>query len=69
MQKNIGTQDRIIRFVLAVLLFALAFWQRSWIFALIGLFVLYEVLASWCIFYQFIGKNTCPTPNDDTKYK
>lgn len=59
MQKNIGTNDRILRFILAALLLAFAFWKGSWILGLIGAFVLYEALAGWCVFYQLIGKNTC----------
>ncbi len=60
MKKNIGKSDRIIRFILACGLFVLAFWLQSWILAAFGLFTLYEALASWCVLYQLIGKNTCP---------
>ncbi|HRD56324.1 MAG TPA: DUF2892 domain-containing protein [Parachlamydiaceae bacterium] len=59
MQKNIGTNDRIIRFTIAALLFVLAFWQKSVILGLFGSFVLYEALSSWCILYQILGKNSC----------
>lgn len=60
MKKNIGTMDRILRFILACVLFALALWLKSWILAAIGLFTLYEAIFSWCILYQMIGKNSCP---------
>lgn len=60
MQKNIGTNDRILRFVIAMLLFLYAFWQGSLLAALFGIFTLFESLFSWCLFYQLIGKNTCP---------
>lgn len=59
MQKNIGKADRIIRFVLAILILALAFWRESWILGAISLFVFYEAFAGWCAFYQLIGKNSC----------
>jgi hypothetical protein len=59
-KKNIGTSDRILRFAIAVALFAYAWWQSSWIALGLGLFTLYESLAGWCILYQMIGKNSCP---------
>lgn len=64
MKKNIGTQDRIIRFVIGLLLLALAWWQMSWIALALALFTFYEALASWCIFYQLIGKSSCPIDRD-----
>lgn len=60
MQKNIGTSDRIVRFILALAFFTLAYWQSSVVFLIVGLFTLYETLVGWCLFYQIIGKNTCP---------
>jgi len=60
MQKNIGLKDRIFRLVIAGLLLAYAFWQGSIIAALLGAFTLYEALASWCILYWLLGKNSCP---------
>jgi len=67
MQKNIGSGDRIFRFIIAILLFAYSFWQESLFATLLGFFVLYEALASWCAFYQLIGKNTCPIKKDEKK--
>ena len=61
MKKNIGTMDRLLRLAIAILLFIYAWWAWSWIALLFGLFTLYEALASWCIFYQLIGKNSCPS--------
>lgn len=60
MKKNIGTFDRLIRLLFAVLLLAFAWWQSSWIALGFSLFTFYEALAGWCIFYQMIGKNSCP---------
>jgi hypothetical protein len=67
MQKNIGPEDRIFRLVIAILLFVYAIWQSSLIATLLGFFVLYEALASWCVLYQLLGKNTCPIKKDDKK--
>ena len=65
MKKNIGTFDRIIRLGLGVILIAVALVWVSilWIkvvVILLALFCFYEALASWCLFYQLIGRNTCP---------
>jgi hypothetical protein len=60
MKKNIGTPDRLIRLVIALALLGLAYWRGSWILLLASLFVFFEVYFSWCLFYQIIGKNSCP---------
>lgn len=59
MKKNIGRQDKIIRAIIALALFATAYWLKSWIALIIALFVVFEVATSWCLFYQLIGKNSC----------
>ncbi len=66
MSKNIGTKDRLIRLSIAIFLFIFAWWQSSWIALLFALFTLYEALASWCVFYQLIGKNSCPINHKDS---
>ena len=60
MQKNIGTVDRLLRFLAGLALLAYALWASSWIALLIAAFCFYEALASWCVLYQLLGKNTCP---------
>ena len=65
MQKNIGPKDRFFRFIIAIFLFALAIWWESWIIAIFAFFVLYESLASWCLLYQLLGKNSCPIKKND----
>jgi len=69
--RNIGTPDRILRLVIASLLFIYAYVYGSWLSTAIGLFVLYEALAGWCALYQLIGKNSCPIPppSDDEQPK
>lgn len=59
MKKNIGTPDRIVRLIIAIVLFGVAWWMHSWIALAFGLFTLYEALASWCALYQLLGKDTC----------
>lgn len=60
MKKNIGKPGRLLRAGLAVVLLALAWWQSSWILLGFSLFTFFEALASWCLFYQILGKNSCP---------
>jgi hypothetical protein len=59
MKKNIGTPDRVVRLVFAILLLFGAWWEHSWILFAVSLFVFYEALASWCVLYQLLGKDTC----------
>jgi hypothetical protein len=59
MKKNIGRSGRLFRLAIAILLFIYAWWQNSWIALGFGLFTLYEVLTSWCLFYQLFGKDHC----------
>lgn len=66
--KNIGTPDRIMRFIIALALFAYAYYAFTylpekwpgWIALIAGVFTLYEVFASWCILYGILGINSCP---------
>lgn len=67
MQKNLDIQGRIIRLILAVLLFIIAWWQSSWIALGFGLFTLYEAFASWCILFQLLGINHCPIDRNEEK--
>ncbi len=64
MKKNIGTQDRVIRFVMGLLLLFYAWWQSSWLALGFSLFTFYEALSSWCIVYQLLGKTSCPIDRD-----
>lgn len=62
--KNMGTADRLFRLLLGIILLALAWIYHSWILLAFALFCFYEALASWCVFFQLIGKNTCPINRD-----
>lgn len=57
--QNIDQQGRVLRFIFAILFLGGALWWKSWIFLLISLFIFFEVLMSWCIVYQFLGKKSC----------
>lgn len=62
MKQNIGNMDRIVRLGGGVILIILAVFLKSGFTALAGLFCIYEGIAGWCVFYQLIGRNTCPLP-------
>lgn len=62
--KNIGSPDRLVRFIIAALLLILATsttWNPLLIF--FSGFALFEALFSWCGFYATLGKKTCPISN------
>jgi cadmium resistance protein CadD (predicted permease) len=61
MKANVGNVDRVIRFVLAALLFSLFFLlpgDQKW-FGLLGLVPLATGLVSWCPVYKLFGVQTC----------
>ncbi len=60
MKKNINTLGRIVRLAMAIVLLGFGFYKSSYLLAAVGLFVLYEACAAWCIVYHFLGKNSCP---------
>ncbi|MFI0434841.1 MAG: DUF2892 domain-containing protein [Parachlamydiaceae bacterium] len=64
-KKNINTAERLLRLILAVILFLYAIWQQSWMILIVSLFVFFEVMMSWCVLYQLLGKNHCPLPKRD----
>jgi hypothetical protein len=64
MKKNIGTTDRIVRLLIAIVCFVAVFMGGNSyikiILSVLSIFTLYESLFGWCAFYALIGKNTCP---------
>ena len=68
MKPNIGTNDRIVRLIIGVVLISLALIYKSAFMALGGLFSIYEAVSSWCVFYQILGKNTCPIKNPKSAF-
>src|SRR3989338_10421615 len=69
MKPNIGTKDRIARLLIGVVLISLALINKSTFMALAGLFSIYEALSSWCVFYQLLGRNTCPIKNPKKSFE
>lgn len=66
MKPNEGTTDRIIRLVLAVVLFLLAFTVAGgvWVYVAAGLgaVMLLTAAVGFCPLYAVLGLNTCPAP-------
>ncbi len=60
LKKNIGTPGRILRFSVALVLFAFAYGLSSWLLLIAALFTVFEAAFSWCVLYQLLGKNSCP---------
>ena len=58
MKVNLGSADKIIRIVLAVMAGVLGFYFKSW-WGLIGIVPLVTVLISWCPIYAVFGIKTC----------
>lgn len=65
MQKNMGSADRIIRFILAAIVAVLYFTNTITgtlgivLLVLAGVFVLTSLI-SFCPLYALVGLNTCP---------
>lgn len=59
MKTNEGNTDRIIRIVLAVVIFGLGLAAQSWL-GLIGFIPLLTGLVGWCPLYSIFGLSTCP---------
>lgn len=62
MKQNVGTTDKVVRLVLAVVLFSLIFFIQGnlrWI-GLLGLVPLITALVGSCPLYILLGLNTCP---------
>lgn len=65
MKKNMGTADRLIRFVIAAVIAALYFTNvisgtlGIVLLVLAGVFVLTSLI-SFCPLYTLVGLNTCP---------
>lgn len=59
MSLNEGNADRIIRILLALVIFAVGLATQSWL-GLIGFVPLLTGLMGWCPLYSIFGLSTCP---------
>jgi hypothetical protein len=58
MKKNVGTVDKIVRFIIGSLIIAAGYYYGSW-WGLIGLLVLATATFSFCLAYVPFGISTC----------
>ncbi len=62
MKANVGSLDKAIRLILALVLFSLYFVLEGNLrfLALVGFVPLLTGLVSWCPLYALLGLSTCP---------
>jgi len=60
MKKNVGSFDRIARFILGLVIIALGFLYQSW-WGIIGIVPLFTSAIGWCPAYLPFGISTCKT--------
>ena len=58
MKCNVGKTDKIIRFVLGIIIAALGLFYQSW-WGLIALIPIGTALINFCPLYPIFGANTC----------
>lgn len=68
-QKNIGTFDRIVRLLFAVFIGIYMILGNHTmpvmiVLGIVVLFCIYQAITGWCLWYQIIGKNTCPVGDE-----
>ncbi|MCF8239789.1 MAG: DUF2892 domain-containing protein [Melioribacteraceae bacterium] len=66
MIKNIGSADKIIRYILGVLIIAAGFYYESW-WGIIGAIPIITATINWCPVYLPFGMSTCKTKVPDSK--
>ncbi len=60
MKKNMGSTDRIIRFIIGIVILALGIYYGSW-WGLVGLIPIITAFVNWCPAYLPFGISTCKT--------
>jgi DUF2892 family protein len=58
MKRNIGTPDKVMRYIAAIVIFGLGLYFKSW-WGLIGFIPLLVAIFGWCPPYAMLGINTC----------
>jgi len=63
MRCNVGSTDRVVRFVLGIVLLLLAFMSlkgtAAWISGILGVVFLFTAAIKFCPLYTLFGINTC----------
>jgi hypothetical protein len=58
MKKNVGSADRIIRFIMGLVILGLGYYFQSW-WGLIGIVPIFTASINWCPAYLPFGISTC----------
>jgi len=58
MKKNVGSIDKVIRIILAIIIGALGYYYQSW-WGLVAIVPLATSFMSFCPFYPILGINSC----------
>ncbi len=61
MKKNVGTTDKIVRFIIAFVIIALSIMSRSW-WGLVAIIPLATALIGFCPIYTIMDIKTRKTP-------
>lgn len=67
MQRNVGSLDKSIRIVIALIIFGVGYYYQSW-WGLIGLIPLVTALVGWCPAYRLLGISSCPASRETTAH-
>ncbi len=59
-ERNMGTLDRVIRFVLAVAVTVVAIFFQLYELLILSVFLVFTVVTSFCGVYKLFGLKTCP---------
>lgn len=59
MKSNVGTTDKVIRIIIALVIAALGIYYQSW-WGLVAIIPLATAMFSSCGLYTLLGINTCP---------
>jgi len=58
MQCNIGTEDRVIRAIISMVLIVLGISTKNLFMLILGVFTLFTAISGWCMMYAILGMNT-----------
>jgi len=57
MEKNVGSTDKIIRYILGVLIIGAGIMYNSW-WGIIGIVPIFTAALGWCPLYNILGTTT-----------
>lgn len=64
MKTNVGSIDRVLRFVVGAAILGVGYYYRSW-WSLVGLVPIFTAVFRFCPAYLPFGLNTCRLPDKE----